>query len=99
MMSEQLNETLLELRQTKEREARLTEENQVIFATLSALSQSQNKYQIFDELKKALSRYIRFDDFVVLSKEKLRSIFLLFFLPVPSLSIVSGVIAISFTGH
>ncbi|CAM3872974.1 Autoinducer 2 sensor kinase/phosphatase LuxQ [Vibrio aerogenes CECT 7868] len=70
MMSEQLNETLLELKQTKERESRLAEENQVIFATLSALSQSQNKYQIFDELNKVLSRYIQFDDFVVISKEK-----------------------------
>lgn len=49
---------------------RLAEENRVILAALSALSHADNKYQIFEELKKVLSRYIRFDDFIVISKEK-----------------------------
>ncbi|WJG23042.1 ATP-binding protein [Vibrio furnissii] len=72
---EQLNEALLELERSKEREQRLAEENRVILAALSALSHADNKYQIFEELKKVLSRYIRFDDFIVISKDKESSIF------------------------
>ena len=72
---EQLNETLLELKRSKEREAKLAEENSVILATLSALSNAENKQQIFDELKNVLSRYIDFDDFIVLSKEENDSCF------------------------
>ncbi|MDW6004034.1 ATP-binding protein [Vibrio mangrovi] len=67
---EELNETLLELRRSREREISLAEENRVILATLSSLSQSENKYQIFDELKKVLGRYISFSDFIVISKPK-----------------------------
>ncbi|EKO3430532.1 response regulator [Vibrio fluvialis] len=67
---EQLNEALVELERSKEREQRLAEENRVILAALSALSHADNKYQIFEELKKVLSRYIRFDDFIVISKQK-----------------------------
>lgn len=67
---EQLNEALVEFERSKEREQRLAEENRVILAALSALSHADNKYQIFEELKKVLSRYIRFDDFIVISKEK-----------------------------
>ncbi|MCG6361438.1 ATP-binding protein [Vibrio fluvialis] len=67
---EQLNEALVELERSKEREQRLAEENRVILAALSALSHADNKYQIFEELKKVLNRYIRFDDFIVVSKEK-----------------------------
>ncbi|ELD1797155.1 response regulator [Vibrio fluvialis] len=62
---EQLNEALVELERSKEREQRLAEENRVILAALSALSHADNKYQIFEELKKVLSRYIRFDDFII----------------------------------
>lgn len=72
---EQLNETLLELKHSKEREAKLAEENRVILASLSALSSAENKQQIFDELKQVLGRYIDFDDFVVLSKGKYDSHF------------------------
>ncbi|WP_165311360.1 response regulator [Vibrio ziniensis] len=67
---EHFNETLLELERSRERERLITEENRVILAALSALSQAENKYQIFDELKKVLSRYIKFSDFVVISKGK-----------------------------
>jgi signal transduction histidine kinase len=72
---EELNETLLELKRSKEREARLAEENQVILASLSSLSSAENKQQIFDELKKVLGRYIDFDDFIVISKGKFDSTF------------------------
>ncbi len=67
---EHFNETLLELERSRERERSITEENRVILAALSALSRADNKYQIFDELKKVLSRYIKFSDFVVISKGK-----------------------------
>ncbi|PNH87373.1 signal transduction histidine kinase [Vibrio diazotrophicus] len=67
---EHFNETLLELERSRERERLITEENQVILAALSALSRADNKYQIFDELKKVLSRYIKFNDFIVISKGK-----------------------------
>jgi signal transduction histidine kinase len=75
---EQLNETLLELKHSKEREAKLAEENRVILAALSALSSAENKQQIFDELKQVLGRYIDFDDFVVLSKGKYDASFITF---------------------
>ncbi|MCE0492539.1 response regulator [Vibrio salinus] len=67
---EALTETLLELKQSKEREARLAEENRVILATLSSLSTAENKYQIFDELNKVIAKYIPFDEFLVISKPK-----------------------------
>lgn len=76
--AELLNETLLELERSKEREQRLAEENRVILAALSALSNADNKYKIFDELKKVLSRYIEFDDFIVISKSKHHSSFYTF---------------------
>lgn len=72
---EELNETLLELKRSKEREARLAEENQVILTSLTAFSNAPNKHRIFDELKKVLSRYINFTDFVVISKGKYESHF------------------------
>jgi signal transduction histidine kinase len=67
---EELNETLLELKRSKEREKRLAEENRVILASLTTLSSAENKQQIFDELNTVLGRYISFDDFVVISKNK-----------------------------
>ncbi|MBF9000492.1 ATP-binding protein [Vibrio nitrifigilis] len=68
--AELLKETLLELERSKEREHQLAEENRVILAALSALSNADNKYQIFEELKRVLGRYIEFDDFIVISKSK-----------------------------
>lgn len=67
---ETYNETLLELERSREREKRISDENRVILAALTALSHAENKYQIFEELKKVLERYIRFNDFIVLSKNK-----------------------------
>jgi len=67
---ENYNETLLELERSREREKRISDENRVILAALTALSHAENKYQIFEELKKVLERYIRFNDFIVLSKNK-----------------------------
>lgn len=73
--TEQLNEVMQQLERSKEREQRLAEENRVILSALSALGHADNKYQIFEELKKVLSRYIRFDDFIVISKDKERATF------------------------
>lgn len=67
---EHFNESLFELERSRERERLISEENRVILAALSALSKAENKYQIFDELKKVLNRYIKFSDFVVISKGK-----------------------------
>jgi len=67
---EALTEALLELKQSKERESRLAEENRVILTSLSSLSTAENKHQIFDELSNVIAKYIPFDDFVVISKLK-----------------------------
>ncbi len=72
---ENYNETLLELERSRERERRISEENRVILAALTALSHAENKYQIFEELKKVLGRYIRFSDFIVISKDKSSDIY------------------------
>ncbi len=72
---ENYNEILLELERSRERERRISEENRVILAALTALSHAENKYQIFEELKKVLGRYIRFNDFIVISKDKSSDIY------------------------
>ena len=65
---ESLQEALQELRQIKERERRLAEENQAILATVSAISNADNRQQIFNELLTVLRKYIQFDDALVLMK-------------------------------
>ncbi|OIQ26357.1 response regulator [uncultured Vibrio sp.] len=66
---EELNETLLELKRSQQREARLALENRAILDSISAITGSKNKHEIFHELKRTLALYIDFDDFVVLSNE------------------------------
>ncbi|WP_154171817.1 ATP-binding protein [Vibrio metoecus] len=68
--TEKINELSLELQKSIERGKQLAEENRVILSAISAFSVAVNKNEIFDELKKLLNRYIKFDDFVVISKEK-----------------------------
>lgn len=75
---EQLAELLVELEKRKDREQRLAEENRVILSAISALSFAENKYQIFEELKTVLHRYIKFDDFIVISKSKSSQLFATF---------------------
>ncbi|PMJ89129.1 response regulator [Vibrio sp. 10N.261.55.A7] len=67
-IEEELNETLLELKRSQQREARLALENRAILDSISAITGSKNKHEIFHELKRTLALYIDFDDFVVLSK-------------------------------
>ncbi|MGC9491243.1 histidine kinase dimerization/phospho-acceptor domain-containing protein, partial [Vibrio genomosp. F10] len=65
---EELNEILLELKRSQQREANLAIENRAILDAISAITGAQNRHQIFHELKRILALYIDFDDFVVLSK-------------------------------
>lgn len=65
---EQLHETLIELKQSQEREAKLADENRAILDAISSITLASNKQQIFEELKTVLSLYINFSDFLVLSK-------------------------------
>ncbi|NAW60202.1 MULTISPECIES: ATP-binding protein [unclassified Vibrio] len=67
---EQLSELLVELNRSREREARLAEENSAILAGISSITGAKNKHQIFHELHRVLLPYIAFDDFVVLTKDK-----------------------------
>lgn len=67
-LQEQLNEALIELKQSQEREAKLADENRAILDAISSITLATNKQQIFKELKRILSLYINFSDFLVLSK-------------------------------
>lgn len=66
--SEQLNELMLELEQSRQREKQLARENHTILRALSSITTSENHHQIFKEIKRVLSLYIDFDDFVVLTR-------------------------------
>lgn len=68
--TEKVNELTLELQRSIERGKQLAEENRVILAAISAFSVATNKNHIFEELKTLLNRYIQFDDFIVISKDK-----------------------------
>lgn len=70
---EQLREALFELNRSREREAMLLKENAAILDAISSITGSTNKEQIFRELRKVLSLYIDFDEFLVLSKPKART--------------------------
>ncbi|MGF1694238.1 response regulator [Vibrio lamellibrachiae] len=72
---EELNEILLELKRSQQREANLALENRAILDSISSITGSQNKHQIFHELKRTLALYIDFEDFVVLSKTSNDSVF------------------------
>ncbi|ENM5773176.1 response regulator [Vibrio mimicus] len=68
--TEKLNELTLELQRSIDRGKQLAEENRVILSAISAFSTAANKNQIFEELKTLLNRYIKFDHFLVISKDK-----------------------------
>lgn len=67
-LQEQLQEALIELKQSQVREAKLAEENRAILDAISSITVASDKQQIFTELQKVLSLYINFSDFLVLSK-------------------------------
>lgn len=66
--SEQLQETLIELLRSQEREQKLRDENSAILASLTAMSSAKNKQQIFNGLLNVLRSYISFDEAVVLTR-------------------------------
>ncbi|MGR4990364.1 ATP-binding protein [Vibrio rotiferianus] len=66
---EELQETLIELKRSREREKQLVDENKAILTAISSLSEAQNKQEIFEGLNSVLTKYIGFDDFIVLSRD------------------------------
>jgi hypothetical protein len=64
---EQLQELRLELKRSKEREAHLQKENQVILNGLSIISEAQTKEDIFNGLLTVIKEFIPFDNALVLS--------------------------------
>ncbi len=65
---EELQEALIELKQSREREQRLCEENHAILAAISEMSEAENRFEIFFGLNTVLKKYINFDDAVVLTR-------------------------------
>ncbi|MFA0464708.1 hybrid sensor histidine kinase/response regulator, partial [Vibrio sp. 10N.261.45.F1] len=65
---EALQEARIELQKLKVRERKLAEENRVILSTISAISKASNISEIFSSLEFALKKYIKFDDFIVVSR-------------------------------
>ncbi|GAL03588.1 signal transduction histidine kinase [Photobacterium aphoticum] len=67
--SEKLQETLLDLMRTKERENQLREENTAILAGMAAMAGANNKRQVFNGLLSVLRKYIGFEHALVLTRE------------------------------
>ncbi|WP_454441433.1 ATP-binding protein [Vibrio bathopelagicus] len=65
---EALQEARIELQKLKLRERKLAEENRVILSTISAISKAGNISEIFSSLEFVLKKYIKFDDFIVVSR-------------------------------
>lgn len=65
---EALQEARIELQKLKSRERKLAEENRVILSTISAISKASNISEIFSSLEYVLKKYIKFDDFIVVSR-------------------------------
>ncbi|MGR5118269.1 response regulator [Vibrio astriarenae] len=85
---EQLREALFELNRSREREAMLLKENAAILDAISSITGSANKEQIFQELRKVLSLYIDFDEFLVLSKTKTQNSYTCLLTTNPKLSAI-----------
>lgn len=67
--SEKLQETLLDLMRTQERERQLREENAAILAGISAMAGANTKRQVFNSLLSVLRKYIGFEHALVLTRE------------------------------
>ncbi len=66
-LEEKLQETLIELQRSKDRERRLKDENRAILESLTTVSHSRNKQDIFNGLLSTLKKYITFNEAIVLS--------------------------------
>ncbi|MGF1834325.1 ATP-binding protein [Photobacterium sanguinicancri] len=67
--SEKLQETLLDLLRSNERERQLRDENAAILAGISAMAGANNKRQVFNSLLSVLRKYIGFENAIVLTRE------------------------------
>lgn len=67
--SEKLQETLLDLMRSQERERQLSEENAAILAGISAMAGANTKRQVFNSLLSVLHKYIGFQHALVLTRE------------------------------
>ncbi len=72
---EALQEALVELQQTKQREKRLADENTAILAAISAMSEARHRNEIFTGLNNVLKKYINFQDFIVIARDESRQVF------------------------
>ncbi|MDF4351600.1 ATP-binding protein [Vibrio parahaemolyticus] len=69
---EALQEALVELKQTKQREKLLADENKAILSAISAMSEAKNRNEIFSGLNSVLKKYISFEDFIVITRDDSR---------------------------
>ena len=67
--SEKLQETLLDLQRTQERETQLRIENAAILEGVSAMAGANNKRQVFNSLLEVLRKFIAFDNAIVLTRD------------------------------
>ncbi|OAN17910.1 hybrid sensor histidine kinase/response regulator [Photobacterium jeanii] len=67
--SEKLQETLIDLLRSNEREKQLRDENAAILAGISAMAGANNKRQVFNSLLSVLRKYIGFENAIVLTRE------------------------------
>jgi len=67
--SEKLQETLLDLLRSQEREKQLRDENAAILAGMSAMAGANSKRQVFNSLLSVLRKYIGFEHALVLTRE------------------------------
>lgn len=65
---EALQEALVQLERARSRERSLAEENRVILSTISEISKAESISDIFSSLELVLKKYIKFDDFIVISR-------------------------------
>ncbi len=67
--SEKLQETLLDLQRSQERENQLRIENAAILEGVSAMAGANNKRQVFNSLLEVLRKFIAFDNAIVLTRD------------------------------
>ncbi|OBU12833.1 hybrid sensor histidine kinase/response regulator [Photobacterium aquimaris] len=67
--SEKLQETLLDLQRSQERENQLRIENAAILEGVSAMAGANNKRQVFNSLLAVLRKFIAFDNAIVLTRD------------------------------
>ncbi len=65
---EKYHQVLIELDRSKQREAQLINENQMIHSSLSAIGEAMTPSEIFDQLVNGLKKFIQFQHAVVISR-------------------------------